>query len=89
MKAIGWMKYTRYVRVDEQVGIFLSTVGHKNFNRDLCERFQRSGQTISKFFTLVLKALLELLKEMIRPPSFDIVPEEILIDPTHRRYFKV
>ncbi|KAL3728828.1 hypothetical protein ACJRO7_033415 [Eucalyptus globulus] len=88
MKARGWLKDTRYVKVDEQVGIFLSMVGHNNKNRDLCERFQRSGQTISKFFTLVLKAFLKLSKEIIRPPSFDIVPEEILIDPNHARYFK-
>ncbi|XP_048140961.1 uncharacterized protein LOC115743413 isoform X2 [Rhodamnia argentea] len=88
MKARGWLKDSRYIRVDEQIGIFLSMICHKNSNRDLCERFQRSGQTISKYFTIVLKAVVKPAKEVIVPPSFDVVPKEILMDPNHTRYFK-
>ncbi|XP_056159720.1 uncharacterized protein LOC115667555 [Syzygium oleosum] len=88
MRARGWLKDSQYVRTDEQVGIFLSLVGHKNSIRDLCERFQHSEETISKYFTIVLKAVMKLAKEVIKPPSFDIVPEEILMDPNHKLYFK-
>lgn len=85
----GWLKDSRFIRVDEQVAIFLSMIYHKNSNRNLCERFQRSGQTISKYFTKVLNAVLKLAKEIIVPPSFDVVPEEILMNPQHEPYFKV
>lgn len=54
MKEKGWLEDTRYIGVDEQIGIFLSMICHKNSNRDLCERFQHSRQTISKYFTKVL-----------------------------------
>lgn len=89
LKARGWLEDSRYIRVDEQVGIFLSMICHKNTNRVLCERFQHSGQTISKYFNLVLKAVLKLGQEIITPPSFDVVPEEILINPKLEPYFKV
>jgi len=89
MRIRGWLKDSRYVRIDEQVGIFLSLVGHNNSTRDLCERFQRSGHTISTYFNLVLKAVLKLAKEIIKSPSFDVVPPEILMNPNHARYFKV
>ncbi|KAL3747530.1 hypothetical protein ACJRO7_016338 [Eucalyptus globulus] len=88
MKEKGWLEDTRYIGVDEQIGIFLSMICHKNSNRDLCERFQHSGQTISKYFTKVLQAVLKLAKEIIIPHSFDVVPQEILMDPKHKRYFK-
>ncbi|XP_030535010.2 uncharacterized protein LOC115744058 [Rhodamnia argentea] len=88
MRARGWLKDNWYVKVDEQVGIFLSLIGHGNSNRELCERFQRSGETVSKYFTDVLKAFIKLAKENIKPPSFDVVPEEILMDHNHKRYFK-
>ncbi|KAI3408446.1 uncharacterized protein J3R85_020287 [Psidium guajava] len=88
MKARGWLVDSRYIRIDEQIGIFLSMICHKNSNRDLCERFQHSGQTIIKYFTIVLKAVVKLAKEVIVPLSFDVVPEEILMDHNHKHYFK-
>jgi len=89
MRVRGWLKDSRFVQIDEQVGIFLSVVTHNNSNRDLCERFQHSGETISKYFNRVLKAMIKFSKEIIKPPSFDVIPQEILIDPSHKRYFKV
>ncbi|XP_030536812.2 putative nuclease HARBI1 [Rhodamnia argentea] len=88
MRVRGWLKDSHYIKVDEQAAIFLSLIGHGNSNRDLCERFQHSGQTISTYFTNVLKVFLKLSKEIIKPPSFDDIPEEILMDRNHRRYFK-
>ncbi|XP_030531883.2 uncharacterized protein LOC115741970 [Rhodamnia argentea] len=60
----------------------------KKSNRDLCERFQCSRQTTSKYFTKVLTAVLKPAKEIIIPPSFDVVLEEILMNPQHEPYFK-
>ncbi|XP_056173704.1 uncharacterized protein LOC130139873 isoform X2 [Syzygium oleosum] len=88
LKSRGWLADSRYVRVDEQVAMFLLMICHKNSNRALCERFQRSGETVSKYFAAVLKAVLKLAKEIIVPPSFDVVLEEIRIDPKFNRYFK-
>ncbi|XP_056168193.1 uncharacterized protein LOC130138371 [Syzygium oleosum] len=88
LKSRGWLAGSRYVRVDEQVAMFLLMICHKNSNRALCERFQCSGETVSKYFAAVLKAVLELAKEIIVPPSFDVVPEEIQIEPKFNRYFK-
>ncbi|XP_056172358.1 uncharacterized protein LOC130139431 [Syzygium oleosum] len=88
LKSRGWLADSRYIRVDELVAMFLLMICHKNSNRALCKRFQRSGQTISKYFGEVLKAVLKLAKETIVPPSFDVVPEEIRIEPKFNRYFK-
>ncbi|KAL3729019.1 hypothetical protein ACJRO7_033591, partial [Eucalyptus globulus] len=88
MRVRGWLKDSRYIRIDKQIGIFLSLLCHGSSNRNLCERFQHYGETISKYFSKVLKAIIKLSKEIIKPPSFDVIPEEILMDPSHKRYFK-
>ncbi|XP_048137325.1 uncharacterized protein LOC125315661 [Rhodamnia argentea] len=87
-KAKGWLQDSRYLKIDEHVRIFLCTISHKNSNRDLCERFQHSGQIIGKYFNLALKAVRKLAKEVIVPPPFDVVPQEILLNPKHEPYFK-
>ncbi|XP_020520761.1 uncharacterized protein LOC110006946 [Amborella trichopoda] len=51
---------TRYLAVDEQVTIFLSTVTHDQRNRVVQERFQHSKQIISYYFYRVLQAILQL-----------------------------
>ncbi|XP_048132181.1 uncharacterized protein LOC115732310 [Rhodamnia argentea] len=84
----GRLKDSRYIKVDEQLGIFLLMVGHKSSMRTLCERFQHSPKTVSKYFTVVLKAMIKLSNEVIKAPSFEVVPEEIMMDPNHSRYFK-
>ncbi|KAI9108423.1 hypothetical protein K1719_020614 [Acacia pycnantha] len=56
---------------------------------NVCERFQRSGQTISKYFSKVLTAMLQLAHEIIKPPPLDMVPMEIRDNPKHFPYFKV
>ncbi|CAL5395826.1 unnamed protein product [Camellia sinensis] len=52
------------------------------------ERFQHSGQTISKYFNRVLKAVCRLGKQVIRPPDFDEVPAEIRHNPRFYPFFK-
>ncbi|KAK1271827.1 hypothetical protein QJS04_geneDACA012701 [Acorus gramineus] len=65
----GWLKDTNNVFVEEQVGIFLLIVGHNARNRVCQDRFQHSGETISRYFRKVLKACLKLSERIIQPPD--------------------
>jgi len=48
MREYGWLKATKKVTVEEQVAIFLAVVGHGSTNREVQERFQVSGSTVTK-----------------------------------------
>ncbi|XP_076949461.1 uncharacterized protein LOC143622107 [Bidens hawaiensis] len=81
----------------ENVGIFLYTLALGLSNRDVRERFQCSGETISKAFHEVLEAISGrdkgfqgLARNIIRPkdPTFQFVPPQILNDKRYMPYFK-
>ncbi|XP_028111967.1 uncharacterized protein LOC114310214 [Camellia sinensis] len=57
-------------------------------NRVVQERFQHFGQTISKYFNRVLKAVCRLGKQVIRPLDFDEVLAEIRHNPRFYPFFK-
>ncbi|XP_026384805.1 protein ALP1-like [Papaver somniferum] len=78
----------RWVTIEEQLAIFLLTIGHNEDNRMLQERFQHSGETISRYFNEVLRAIMELSKELIKPPSFSETPAEILNNSKYFPWFK-
>ncbi|KAL5726030.1 hypothetical protein ACHQM5_009102 [Ranunculus cassubicifolius] len=84
----GLLKVTRHMSCEEQLGIFLMTIGHNERNRMVCDRFQHSGETISRHFNKVLRAISELSISLIRPPSFDVVPSYIRHNPKYWPYFK-
>lgn len=44
----GLLTSTRFVNMDEQVAMFVWTIGHNASNRDVQERFQHSGDTVSR-----------------------------------------
>ena len=44
----GRIDRTKNMELDEMLAIFLFTVSHSSKNRDAQERFQRSGETISR-----------------------------------------
>jgi hypothetical protein len=48
LESTGLLKHTRYMSTEEQVAIFLYTVVTNLPNRKVAERFQRSGETISR-----------------------------------------
>ena len=54
-----------FVRVEEQVAIFLTTVGHDERNRVESLHFFRSGQTVSHYFHRVLDACLMLYRDIV------------------------
>ena len=55
----------RHVTVKEQVAIFLSILAHNKKSRIVHFDFIRSGETISKYFHLVLKGVLGLHKRLL------------------------
>ncbi|XP_076913938.1 uncharacterized protein LOC143572759 [Bidens hawaiensis] len=81
----------------EKVGIFLYALALGVSNMDVGERFQRSGEIISRAFHEVLKSIScrdkgfqGLARNMIRPkdPTFEFVPPQILNEKRYMPYFK-
>ena len=48
MRGYRGLKAAQKVTVEEQVAIFLAVVGHGSTNREVQERFQVSGSTVTK-----------------------------------------
>ena len=65
----GLLQDTIHMCVEQQVAMFLNTVGHNLKNRVVATNFDRSGETVSRYFNKVLHAVGELRNEFIRPPS--------------------
>ncbi|KAL6583736.1 hypothetical protein OROMI_003025 [Orobanche minor] len=83
--------------VIEKVGIFIYTLALGLSNRDVSERFQRSGETISRAFHDVLEAItgrskdfLGLACDIIRPkdPTFANISPHIKDDERYMPFFK-
>ncbi|XP_020687734.1 uncharacterized protein LOC110103384 [Dendrobium catenatum] len=56
----------------EQLGIFLRGVAHVHSYRQLCELFQHSLETVSRYFNQVLKAIMSLSDEFISLHTVDV-----------------
>src|SRR5216117_4617042 len=57
------------ITIEEQVAMFLFTVARSAGNRDVQERFQHSGETVSRYFHDVLKAINRLVPKYIKLPT--------------------
>jgi hypothetical protein len=79
---------TIHVCVEEQGAMFLNTIGHNLRNKLVGTNFIRSGETVSRYFNLVLQAIGELRNELIQPPSLDTLAK-IAGNPRWDPYFKV
>ncbi|XP_057719160.1 uncharacterized protein LOC130980551 [Arachis stenosperma] len=84
------LKSTRQMGVQEMVAMFLNTVGHGVGNRMIQERFQHSGETVSRHFHEVLVACLRLSIKYIKPsdPKFQNVHSKIKNDQRYWPFFK-
>jgi len=89
---------SKKMTVVEKVGIFVYTLAMGASNRDVGERFQRSGETISRVFHEVLDSISGksndysgLANDIIKPkdPSFKFIPSQIDNDERYMPYFKV
>lgn len=83
----GLLQNTAGVNVDEQLMMFLFTIGQNVSNRQVQKRFQHSGETVSRHFNNVLNALTKLSPHYIHLPSLNTPPE--IHDRRFFPYFKV
>lgn len=60
LQILGGLTNFRFVTIQEKVAIFLSILAHHSKNRFVKNYFKRSGQTVSKHFHTVLRAVLKL-----------------------------
>ncbi|PKU72171.1 hypothetical protein MA16_Dca006764 [Dendrobium catenatum] len=74
----------------EVLAITLYILSHNESIRSTCERFQHSTETISRYFSIGLEALVKLSCSVIKPidPNFDDIPRNILYDNRYMPYFK-
>ncbi|PWA98188.1 nuclease HARBI1 [Artemisia annua] len=91
------LKSSDRISVVENLGIFVYTLALGVSNRNVGERFQRSGETISRAFHDVLEAITArgnscrgLARDIIWPkdPTFQSTPHQILNDTRYMPYFK-
>jgi hypothetical protein len=82
------LRDTDFVSIEEQVAIFLYAVSKNASNRTLQGQFQHSGETISRYFHIVLNALMILSTSIIQLPPID-VPFKVASNPKFMPYFKV
>jgi hypothetical protein len=85
------LKPSKRMNVTEKVTMFLFTIAVRTSNRQVQERFQHSGETISRCFKEVLKSLCLFAVEVIKPvdPQFTSTPREIAVNQRFMSYFKV
>ena len=79
---------TREMAVEEQLAMFLFCLSTNASNRTIQERFQHSGETVSRYLNTVLEAIVSLSPRFIQLPSID-TPIQISSNPKFMPYFKV
>ncbi|XP_073266376.1 uncharacterized protein [Populus alba] len=84
------LKPSRRMSVIEKLGMFVYTLALGASNREVQERFQHSGETVSRNFNEVLRSVCLLATHIIRPvdPEFTTTPLEIAMNPRYMPYFK-
>ena len=88
LRGKGLVRDTLHISVEEQLLMFLHTIGHNQRNRVIAHNFLRSGETVSRYFNHMLFAIGELQHEYVRPPSSETSPY-IASRRTLYPYFKV
>ena len=84
----GTIKNTLNLTLEEQLVMFLHTLGHNLRNRKIAHNFGHSGETISRYFHRVLTAILAIHSNYFLPPSPN-TPIEISGKDRFDPYFKV
>ncbi|XP_042060054.1 uncharacterized protein LOC121804535 [Salvia splendens] len=69
LRDVGGLRSGRYVLLEEQVAIFLGILAHHKKNRPSGFEFKRSGETISHYVHLVLRAVLRLHGILLPQPE--------------------
>ena len=71
----GRIEDTPNLTLEEQLVMFLHTIGHNLMNRKIGHSFDHFGETVSRHFHKVLKAILGLHNEYLLPPVATTPPE--------------
>jgi hypothetical protein len=74
--------------VEQQIAMFLHTIGHNVRNRLVGTNFSRFSETVSRYFNKVFHTIGELRNDFIRPPS-SVTPAKISGNHQWDPYFKV
>ncbi|GAV83998.1 LOW QUALITY PROTEIN: DDE_4 domain-containing protein [Cephalotus follicularis] len=86
LQKFGGLQPTQRASIEEQVGIFLYTLGHTVKNRRI-QFFRRSGETVSRHFHKVLRSMVALEEYFLNQPDGSEVPSEILYSSRFYPYF--
>ena len=89
IRGIGLVKDAYRSTVEEQVAKFLHIIGHNVKNRSVSFFFHRSGETVSRHFHNILRAILRLEGEFLIQPNGTVVEPHILNNSRFFPYFKV
>ena len=80
---------SRWITVEEAVGMFLLIVGHNVRIRVIADRFQHSTETVDRQFKETVRAICRLGKFIIRPFQSNEVHPRIANNTKFYPYFKV
>ncbi|XP_020580980.1 uncharacterized protein LOC110025057 [Phalaenopsis equestris] len=74
----------------EVLAITLYILAQNESVRGAMERFQHSSETISRYFSAGLNALVSLARQIVKPedPTFQSIPTHIANDPRYMPFFK-
>ncbi|XP_045797408.1 putative nuclease HARBI1 [Trifolium pratense] len=86
----GWLHPSKEMTSLEALAMFLWSCAHSETNRNIQNKFGKSGETVSRKFTEVLESLCLLAKEIVKPPDFNFVeiPSKIKDDRRYWPYFE-
>ncbi|XP_020421379.1 uncharacterized protein LOC18775582 [Prunus persica] len=84
------LKGSRRMSAAEMLGMFLNILGHGSANRQAQDCFQHSGETMSRYFSILLDVVCCLAVDVIKPleSAFNNTLKEILPDSRYMPYFK-
>ena len=71
----GSLRDTIHLKLEEQLVMFLHTLGHNLRNRKIAHNFGHLGETVSRYFHKVLMAILTLHRDYFIPPGPGTPPE--------------
>ncbi|XLR26839.1 hypothetical protein S83_054739, partial [Arachis hypogaea] len=87
LRATCQVRYTKHVTVEEQVARFLHILARNVKIRSVSFFYHQSGETISRHFHAVLRAIILLGEKFLRQPSATIISPVILHNNIFYPYF--
>ena len=78
-----------HISAEESFMMFMKVLAHSDRNRVVQDRFNHSGETVSRHFGYVLDAITHLTPNVIKHPGYTTTPPEIVNNPKYWPWFKV